>query len=166
MKIKRFHEGSIVYMKEATDAATHPKLYEIRLLICVAQADGYLDDEEMERIFHQVNLDIFTVRERQVFHDDLENAKDPEVLAREVSPYLSVPEKMVLLRKMFKLAALDKDIAKEEISVIYTIGHALDITRSKIEQVESWVMEGISWLRRWDSIAGSESPVKDKNITY
>lgn len=152
-------------MKEGTDAASHPKLYEIRLLICVAQADGYLDDEEMERIFRQVNLDIFTVRERQVFHDDLENPKNPEDLAREVSPYLSEPEKMMLVRKMFKLATLDKEISQEEVTMVYLIGRALGLIDSKIKEIETWVMEGINWLARWETIVRTVQPLKNKKVS-
>jgi uncharacterized tellurite resistance protein B-like protein len=147
-------------MKEGTDAASHPKLYEIRLLICVAQADGYLDEEEKERIFHQVNLDIFTVRERQMLHDDLEHPKNPEELAQEVCPYLTMPEKMMLIRKMFKLASLDKEITQEEIVVIYLIGETLGLTRDKIAEIQEWVVEGMAWLLRWENIvaAGKKAP--------
>jgi uncharacterized membrane protein YebE (DUF533 family) len=147
-------------MKEGTDAASHPKLYEIRLLICVAQADGYLDEEEKERIFHQVNLDIFTVRERQMLHDDLEHPKNPEELAQEVCPYLTMPEKMMLIRKMFKLASLDKEMTQEEIVVIYLIGETLGLTRDKIAEIQEWVVEGITWLLRWENIvaAGKKAP--------
>jgi uncharacterized tellurite resistance protein B-like protein len=147
-------------MKEGTDAASHPKLYEIRLLICVAQADGYLDEEEKERIFHQVNLDIFTVRERQILHDDLEHPKNPEELAQEVCPYLTMPEKMMLIRKMFKLASLDKEITQEEIVVIYLIGETLGLTRDKIAEIQEWVVEGMAWLLRWENIvaAGKKAP--------
>ncbi|AMA73710.1 MULTISPECIES: DUF533 domain-containing protein [Aneurinibacillus] len=139
-------------MKEITDAASHPKLYEIRLLICVAQADGYMDEEEKERIFQQVNLDTFTVRERQIFHDDLENPKDPKALALEVSPYLTTLEKMMLIRKMFKLASLDKEIVSEEIALIYSIGQALGLALDKIKEIEQWVREGIAWMARWENI--------------
>jgi uncharacterized membrane protein YebE (DUF533 family) len=142
-------------MKEGTDAASHPKLYEIRLLICVAQADGYLDEEEKERIFHQVNLDIFTVRERQMLHDDLEHPKNPEELAQEVCPYLTMPEKMMLIRKMFKLASLDKEMTQEEIVVIYLIGETLGLTRDKIAEIQEWVVEGIAWLLRWENIVAA-----------
>ncbi|MBN6188416.1 DUF533 domain-containing protein [Aneurinibacillus sp. BA2021] len=147
------------------DAASHPKLYEIRLLICVAQADGYLDDEEMERIFRQVNLDVFTVRERQIFHDDLENPKNAEELALEVRPYLEQTEKMVLARKMFKLAALDKEIAQEEIAMIYCIGKTLGLTEHTIKQIETWVMEGITWQARWNGIVADAMTNSDKKAS-
>lgn len=149
-------------MMGEADAASHPKLYEIRLLICVAQADGYLDDEEMQRIFQQVNLDVFTVRERQIFHDDLENPKNAEELALEVSPYLDHTEKMVLIRKMFKLAALDKEIAQEEIAMIHCIGKALGLTEYTIKQIKEWVMEGITWQSRWSGIVQDAMVPSDK----
>jgi uncharacterized membrane protein YebE (DUF533 family) len=155
-----------MWMKEGTDAASHPKLYEIRLLICVAQADGYLDDEETERIFHQVNLDIFTVRERQVFHDDLENPKNPVELAQEVTPYLSELDKMMLIRKMFKLAALDEEIAQEEIAVIYVIGKELGIAESKIKEIEDWVIEGINWNSRWENIVTNTKKQVNKKVSF
>jgi len=119
----------------------------------------------MERIFRQVNLDIFTVRERQVFHDDLENPKNPEDLAREVSPYLSEPEKMMLVRKMFKLATLDKEIAQEEVTMVYLIGRALGLIDSKIKEIETWVMEGINWLARWENIVRTVQPLKNKKVS-
>jgi uncharacterized tellurite resistance protein B-like protein len=139
-------------MNEMVDAAEHPKLYEIRLLICVAQADGYLDESEKERIFHQVNLDIFTVRERQIFHDDIENPKKPTDLAEEVSPYLSQEDKLMLIRKMFKLAALDKDITEEEKETVYLIAQSLGIEAEKVKAVEHWVKEGVSWAAKWKVI--------------
>lgn len=141
-------------MHEKLDAASHPRLYEIRLLICAAQADGYLDDIEQEKIFRQVNLDIFSVRERQIFHDDLEYPKNPKDLASELSPYITDEEKMLLIRKMFKLVAMEKVMTNEERRMIFTTGCELGIQDEKIKEIEQWVMEGVAWISRWDVITG------------
>ena len=141
-------------MHEWADAASHPKLYEIRLLSCAAQADGYLDEIEQEKIFRQVNLDIFSVRERQIFHDDLEYPKDPKELAEQLSPYINDEEKMMLLRKMFKLVAMEKRMTAEERRMIFTIGCELGISEDKIIEIEHWIMEGVAWISRWDEIVG------------
>lgn len=141
-------------MHEWADAASHPKLYEIRLLICVAQADGYLDEIEQEKIFRQVNLDIFSVRERQIFHDDLEYPKDPKELAEQLSPYITQEEKMILIRKMFKLVAMEKRMTAEERRMIFVIGRELGIQEETITEIEHWVMEGAAWISRWDAIVG------------
>ncbi|BAU29176.1 uncharacterized protein DUF533 [Aneurinibacillus soli] len=141
-------------MHEWADAASHPKLYEIRLLICAAQADGYLDDIEQEKIIRQVNLDIFSVRERQIFHDDLEYPKNPKELASQLCPYITDEEKMMLIRKMFKLVAMEKVMTAEERRMIFTIGRELGIQDEKIEEIEQWIMEGIAWMSRWDSVIG------------
>lgn len=128
------------------------KISGIRLLICVAQADGYVDDMEKEWIYHQVGQDVFSVRDRQVFHDDMENPKDWKVLAEEICPLLTRKDKLLLIRKLFKLAALDKHIKVEEKKMIYEISHTIKVEVDKIEQIENWVMDGINWISEWDQI--------------
>lgn len=139
-------------MLEHVSAAEHPQVYEIRLLICVAQSDGYLDNDEKENIFRQVHLDMFSVRERQIFHDDIENPKEPIAIAREVGPYLSYDAKLVLTRKMFKLAVMDDGLTEDERIVIYQIAECLGLEEEKIGQIEHWVVDGLNWLSRWDTI--------------
>lgn len=128
------------------------KIYGIRLLICVAQADGYVDETEKEWIYHQVGQDVFSVRERQVFHDDMENPKDWEGLAEEICPLLTLQDKLLFIRKLFKLASLDKEIHVEEKKLIYQISYALQLEEGKIKEIENWVVDGINWLARWDQI--------------
>ncbi|WP_051331145.1 DUF533 domain-containing protein [Aneurinibacillus terranovensis] len=140
-------------MYEPVSAAEHPQVYEIRLLICVAQADGYLDKEEKEKIFQQVHLDMFSVRERQIFHDDIENPKDPIAIANEVGPHLSYHAKLMLTRKMFKLADMGEGLTEEETTAIYQIARCLGLKEEKIREIEHWVVEGMAWIARWDEIA-------------
>jgi uncharacterized membrane protein YebE (DUF533 family) len=140
-------------MLEPVSAAEHPQVYEIRLLICVAQADGYLDEDEKKNIFRQVHLKTFSVRERQMFHDDIENPKEPVSIAREVGPHLSYPEKLTLTRKMFKLAAMDGGLIEGERTAIYQIAECLGIRDMKVREIEEWILEGVDWLSKWESIA-------------
>jgi uncharacterized tellurite resistance protein B-like protein len=132
------------------------KIYEIRLLICVAQADGYIDELEKECIFRQVQQDLFSVKERQIFHDDIENPKDWKQLAEEVAPLINWQEKLYLIRKLFKLASKDNLIQKEETDMIYQIANTLGIHKKKVQEIENWVIEGMRWSARWGSIVSGE----------
>lgn len=134
------------------------RIYEIRLLICVAQADGYIDEVEKEWIFRHVQQELFSVRERQIFHDDIENPKDCRLLAEGISSLLNWNEKMMLIRKLFKLACSDKKISIEEKEVIYQIASILEIEEEKTKQVENWIVDGMKWLERWEEILAESLP--------
>lgn len=139
-------------MQEHIKTSKGAKIYGIRLLICVAQADGYMDETEKEWIYYQVGKDVYSVRERQVFHDDMENPKDWQKFAEEICPLLTWKEKLIFIRKIFKLASLDKQIKIEEKNIIYQISYVLQVEEEKIKEIENWVMDGINWVAKWNQI--------------
>lgn len=139
-------------MQERLGFKKSSKIYEIRLLICVAQADGYIDDIEKECIFRQVQQELYSVKERQIFHDDIENPKDWKLLAQEVAPLINWSDKMFLIRKLFKLATKDNLLQKEETEMIYQIAQIIGIDHMKIKEIENWVIEGMDWSARWRKI--------------
>ncbi|HBI02768.1 MAG TPA: hypothetical protein DDY49_01890 [Paenibacillaceae bacterium] len=143
-------------MQEILGFKKGSKIYEIRLLICVAQADGYIDEIEKECIFRQVQQDLFSVKERQIFHDDIENPKDWKLLAEEIAPLINWSEKLFLTRKLFKLASKDNFIQKEETDMIYQIARTLGIDQKKIQEIENWVIEGMDWAARWSNIVSKD----------
>jgi uncharacterized tellurite resistance protein B-like protein len=125
----------------------------IRLMICVGHADGYMGTKEMTSISQMVNNERFTLRERQVLMDDLDNPKSPEEIVEEMLP-LDLAPKLTLIRQLYHIALVDHKLSSAEQCEIRRIAGLLGIDDAKQQQVESWIAEGIAWRERWQQIVG------------
>nr|WP_194246881.1 TerB family tellurite resistance protein [Brevibacillus borstelensis] len=125
----------------------------IRLIICVGHADGYIGNKEVSRIHELVNSEHFTLRERQILMDDMDYPKQPETIVKDMVD-LSLPEKLGLLRQLYKIALVDQKLSLAETLEIRRISCLLGISEEKQKQVEEWIVEGIQWRDRWKEIVG------------
>ncbi|UFJ41675.1 TerB family tellurite resistance protein [Brevibacillus humidisoli] len=125
----------------------------IRLMICVGHADGYMGEKEIGRVYRMVESERFTLRERQVLMDDIDNPKRPDQLVQDMAD-LTRTEKLRLLRQLYHVAVADRKITPAEQQEIRRIAGLLGIEQDKLQQVEDWILEGIDWKERWQKIVG------------
>jgi len=123
----------------------------IRLMICVGHADGYIGNKEMNRIHELVNSEHFTLKERQILMDDMDDPKRPEVIVEDLMD-LSLSEKLMIMRKLYHMALIDHKLSPKEANAIGRIACLIGISKEKQEQVEEWIIDGIRWRERWDHI--------------
>jgi uncharacterized tellurite resistance protein B-like protein len=136
-----------------TDKDKQMLFTSIRLMICVGHADGYMGAKEMNRIHELVNAEHFTLRERQILMDDLDDPKRPEVIVADMVD-LSHSEKLTLLRQLYQIALIDRKLSVPEAQQIRRIACLLGIPDVKQREVEEWIYEGIQWRERWKLIVG------------
>jgi uncharacterized tellurite resistance protein B-like protein len=127
----------------------------IRLMICVGHADGYIGNKEMNRITEIVNSEHFTLKERQILMDDMDYPKRPEVIVEDLVD-LTQAEKLVMMRKLYHMALIDRKLSPLESGEIGRIACLIGISQEKQAQVEDWIKEGIVWRERWKDIVGEE----------
>lgn len=125
----------------------------IRLMICVCHADGYIGNKEISRIHELVNSEHFTLKERQILMDDMDYPKRPEVIVEDLVD-LSQAEKLVMMRKLYHMALIDRRLSPKETMEISRIACLMGISPEKQRQVEEWIKEGIRWRERWEEIVG------------
>ncbi len=131
----------------------HILFTSIRLMICVGHADGYMSQKEMNRIYQMVEKEHFSLRERQILMNDIDEPKQPEAVVADLV-LLSKQEKLTLLRQLYQIAIADRNLSDSERRQIRRIADLLQIDRPKQQQVEDWIMEGICWRDRWKQIVG------------
>lgn len=123
----------------------------IRLMICVGHADGYIGNKEVNRIHELVNSEHFTLKERQILMDDMDDPKRPEVIVEDLMD-LSLPEKLMIMRKLYHMALIDRKLSPKEAKAIGKIASLIGISEEKQAQVEEWITDGIKWRERWNKI--------------
>jgi len=138
-------------METSTDKDRHILFSSIRLMICVGHADGYMAQDELKRIHQMVNSEYFTLRDRQILMDDLDNPKAPESIVAHMVQ-LSHREKLEILRQLYQIALADRKLMPSEQESIRLIAGLLGVAEEKLRQVEEWVDEGIHWRNRWKEI--------------
>ncbi len=140
-------------MPMTTDQDRQLMFASIRLMICVGHADGYMGEKELARIYQLVDSEHFSLRERQILMDDVDEPKQPETIIADMAD-LSRVQKLSLLRKLYQIALIDRKLTAAEQREIRRIGRLLGIEEEKLQQVEDWILEGILWRERWKQIVG------------
>ena len=125
----------------------------IRLMICVGHADGYINQKEINRIYQMVEKEHFTLRERQILMNDIDEPKQPEAIIEDLV-LLSRVEKLTILRQLYQMAIADRNLKESECIQIRKIADLLEIDQAKQLEVEEWIMEGVAWRDRWKQIVG------------
>ncbi|MGD8189799.1 DUF533 domain-containing protein [Brevibacillus ginsengisoli] len=129
----------------------HIYFTSIRLMICVGHSDGYMSQKEINRIYQMVEQEHFTLRERQILMNDIDEPKQPEAVVADLA-LLSKLEKLTLLRQLYHVAIADRKLSESEKNQIRRIADLLKIDRMKQQQVEEWIIEGIRWREKWKQI--------------
>ncbi|WP_082910179.1 DUF533 domain-containing protein [Brevibacillus brevis] len=129
----------------------HILFASIRLMICVGHADGYIGNKEIDRIHEIVNSEHFTLKERQILMDDLDYPKRPEAIVEDLVA-MTQAEKLVMMRKLYHMALIDRKLSASETKEIARIACLIGISEEKQRQVEEWIREGIAWRERWKDI--------------
>lgn len=140
-------------MHTVTEKEKRSLFASIRLMICVGHADGYMGEKEVNHIYQLVEGKHFTLRERQILMNDLENPKTPESIVSEMI-LMNQTEKLTLLRQLYQFALVDRKIKPVEEQEIKRIACLLGISEEKQREVEAWIYEGIAWRNRWEEIIG------------
>jgi uncharacterized tellurite resistance protein B-like protein len=83
--------------------------------------------------------------------DDMDYPKRPETIVADLMD-LTRAEKLMLLRKLYRIALIDHKLSQAETNEIRRIARLLGIPEGKIAQVEAWIEEGIRWRERWKKI--------------
>jgi uncharacterized tellurite resistance protein B-like protein len=124
----------------------------LRLMICVGHADGYMGEKEVNRIYQMVEGKHFTLQERRILMNDLDDPKSPESIVSGM--IMTEAEKLTLLRQLYQMALIDRKLSPAEEREIRRIACLLGITEEKQRQVELWIKDGIAWRKRWEEIVG------------
>ena len=140
-------------MYTKTEKDKHILFASIRLMICVGHADGYIGNKEVDQIHDIVNAEHFTLKERQILMDDMDYPKRPEVIVEDLVD-LTQTEKLVMMRKLYHMALIDRKLSPSETKEIARIASLIGISEEKQKQVEDWIREGIAWRERWKEIVG------------
>ncbi|MGG1659394.1 DUF533 domain-containing protein [Brevibacillus sp. NRS-1366] len=140
-------------MYTKTEKDKHILFASIRLMICVGHADGYIGNKEVDQIHDIVNAEHFTLKERQILMDDMDYPKRPEVIVEDLVD-LTQSEKLVMMRKLYHMALIDRKLSPMETKEIARIASLIGISQEKQAQVEEWIREGIAWRERWKEIVG------------
>ncbi|GED72150.1 hypothetical protein BRE01_58520 [Brevibacillus reuszeri] len=140
-------------MYTRTEKDKHILFASIRLMICVGHADGYIGNKEVNQIHDIVNAEHFTLKERQILMDDMDYPKRPEVIVEDLVD-LTQNEKLVMMRKLYHMALIDRKLSVMETKEIARIASLIGISEEKQAQVEAWIREGIAWRERWKEIVG------------
>ena len=136
-----------------TEKDKHILFASIRLMICVGHADGYIGNKEFDQIHDIVNAEHFTLKERQILMDDLDYPKRPEMIVEDLVD-LTQNEKLIMMRKLYHMALIDRKLSAMETREIARIASLIGISKEKQAQVEEWIREGIAWRERWKEIVG------------
>lgn len=134
-----------------TEKDKHILFASIRLMICVGHADGYIGNKEVNRIHEMVNSEHFTLKERQILMDDMDYPKRPEVIVEDMID-LTQTEKLIMMRKLYHMALIDRKLSPKESEEIARIACLMGISEEKQAQVEEWITDGIRWRERWNEI--------------
>ena len=70
--------------------------------------------------------------------------------------FATKPEKILFLMQALYMCWLDDDYSDAERKEIIAIGNELEIDSSKIEEIESWVKQGIEWMSAGAELIGLE----------
>jgi uncharacterized tellurite resistance protein B-like protein len=131
------------------------KVSFIRLLICVAHADGDINPSEKEVISEIVNSEMLTVKERHSLIYDFDWQRNHRLFAENLASVLTKPQKMYLLKKLYQLALSDGHLTPPEKEMIREISQIVGVSIKKLEEIESWVLEGVAWENKWKAIVSS-----------
>lgn len=123
----------------------------IRLMICVGHADGWMGEKEVSRIYELVDIEPFSLRDRQMLMNDIDEPKSPETIVADMVD-MTPAEKLTILRKLYHIALIDRKLSGKEETEIKRIACLLGIPHEKQQEVEDWVYEGIRWRERWQQI--------------
>lgn len=125
----------------------------LRLMICVGHADGWMGEKEVSRIYEMVDIEPFSLRDRQMLMSDIDDPKCPETIVADMID-LTQTEKLTILRKLYHIALIDRKLSAKEETEIKRIACLLGISQEKQQEVEEWVYDGIKWRGRWQQIVG------------
>ena len=106
-------------------------------MIVIAKADGEVTPDE--KVFLDTHANEYGVQL------DLEAPVSLESACAAISSYKG---KIVTIQELVKLALVDGDYHQEERQGAITISRTLQLPDEKFQEVESWVLDGHSWVNR------------------
>lgn len=123
------------------------KLSFMRGLIYLAKADGEID--ESEKVFFTQAAATLNMNENSMaqVNERIESADNELVLN-----FDDKKQSLFLIREAIQLCYVDGKYDDNEKSAIAEMSRQLNVSTSKVNEIENWVIEGINWSRRGESI--------------
>lgn len=115
----------------------HQKTVFLKTLLFASKVDGRVDDGEIKYIKKMASK--YKV-------SDVKKIFEPTTQEGLLSELACLTERkwgLELIKELFRLAHEDDDLGDEEVLFIGRVGKALNIDTEKIEQISSWVIDGL-----------------------
>ena len=122
-------------------ASSEEKLVFFKVLLHLADADGFTDKNEITFIKEAAKAQGIEV-------DSLKDFEDEAKVLEEIKIIKNRHLAMELIREMCMLSHVDNILSDEETLFIGKVGIALGIEMEKIEQISNWVIDHIFWLEQ------------------
>ena len=122
-------------------ASTEEKVVFFKVLLHLADADGFTDKNEITFIKEAALAQGIEVESLKDFDDEAKILKEVKIIKNR---HLA----MELIREMCMLSHVDNILSDEETLFIGKVGIALGIEMEKIEQISNWVIDHIFWLEQ------------------
>lgn len=114
------------------------------LLVAIAQADGDISKEENKFLRNYAT-------ENNINHD----IHDTINLAESCSLIKTPKAKIIALQEVIKIALSDGHYDNEERKGALAISNILSLAPEKFYEIENWVIEGQSWVKKGEKIVAS-----------
>lgn len=119
-------------------------------LIRIAESDDKKTSSEEGYIYRMSKILGASHAEIWQAERKLENEQSPSI------QFATNQEKMLFLMQALYMCWIDSDYSAAERKAIITIAAELGVSITEIEAIESWVKEGIDWMRAGASLLGLE----------
>lgn len=117
----------------------------VKFMAYIAQVDSAVTPEEkqvIDNVLMAWNLSEDIVRE---VYDVLENGADLEALCGQ---FKNRKSGYLLVQELITLAILDGCYDETERSAVIKIATCLGVSRSRMEELEQWVRDGVEWREK------------------
>lgn len=138
--MERIKEGNLLGIKDVINTETS-RINYLRGLIRIAECDNNKTSDEEGFIYKIAEI-------AGASYSELWKAEEKlEIEGSDKIHFETKKEKILFLMQALYLCWIDDDYSDLERKEIIAIGNELGITQFELEEVESWVKQGIGWMK-------------------
>ncbi|WP_321328445.1 hypothetical protein [uncultured Ilyobacter sp.] len=115
------------------------KVVFLKLLTYLSKIDKNISENEVVFI-ERIAQDIGVVIDKNFFDLEVQDLKEL------LSSFKNEQSKNILLTELINLAFSDDNYSHDERKGILEISRLLDVSESKLSEIENWIIEGNTWL--------------------
>lgn len=121
-------------------------------LILLAQADGVIDNQEEQFFINAATGLGLQDEEIRLLKENIEN----NAFSIKIN-FVNKKQTLFFIKEAMQLSYLDNNYSIEERNIIEEIAKLNSISKSSIEVIENWVIEGIQWKSSGEKLLDLES---------